>query len=574
MTLFKTITQGGQVHIHQLVMLKQILVAGFIVAGVAGFGYVAYQCTLVPHHSWRSVYEVYWAKMMLATTPESQHKILTQEYTSQNGRPYRRTCESVLRDPLLLKTTHKVETYVVRTSWDSLKIAGYAFLATMGVWFGMGRYQLRARHERGNTIISWKHLQKLLKIKRKASDLQLSRLPFVKNKETSHFLITGTTGSGKTNAFHSLLPQIRKRGDKAVVLDVTGDYLSRYYDSSIDVLLNPFDQRSESWHPWADCYMGVHYDTLATSFIQPKEGSRDPFWDNASRIVFRTALKKFADKGLIDIEELYSFLIASNEKEFEEFFAGTEAGTFTLKNNERTTHSIRSVLNSQIECLRLLVASNKGFSIRKWMMQNSFEVLNGSERPSQTQCKQGWLFITARPDQRQSLTPLISTWTDIAINSLMALPEDPKRRIWILIDELAALQKLPSLHMGLAEGRKYGGCILVGFQSKPQLEDIYGRHAAEAMLDLFNTKIFFRSTEPSTQAWISKVLGDKEEKVVTENISYGSHHMRDGVSLSHHTRQKPLVLPTELGQLKDLECYVKLPGDWPVTKLLTIYQKK
>jgi type IV secretory pathway TraG/TraD family ATPase VirD4 len=48
--------------------------------------------------------------------------------------------------------------------------------------------------------------------------------------------------------------------------------------------------------------------------------------------------------------------------------------------------------------------------------------------------------------------------------------------------------------------------------------------------------------------------------------------MRDGVSLSHHTRQKPIVMPTELSQLKDLECYIKLPGDYPCTKLQMTYQ--
>jgi type IV secretory pathway TraG/TraD family ATPase VirD4 len=93
------------------------------------------------------------------------------------------------------------------------------------------------------------------------------------------------------------------------------------------------------------------------------------------------------------------------------------------------------------------------------------------------------------------------------------------------------------------------------------------------MLDLFNTKIFFRCTEPSTQQWISKVLGDREEAEPAENISYGANSMRDGVSLSRHTRQTPLVMPTELTQLKDLECYVKYPGDYPCTKLQTRYKR-
>lgn len=49
--------------------------------------------------------------------------------------------------------------------------------------------------------------------------------------------------------------------------------------------------------------------------------------------------------------------------------------------------------------------------------------------------------------------------------------------------------------------------------------------------------------------------------------------MRDGVSLSRHTRQTPLILPAEFSQLKDLECYLKFPGDYPCTKLQTRYKK-
>lgn len=36
MTFMKTITQGGQVHIHQLRMLKQILIAGSLAALIGG----------------------------------------------------------------------------------------------------------------------------------------------------------------------------------------------------------------------------------------------------------------------------------------------------------------------------------------------------------------------------------------------------------------------------------------------------------------------------------------------------------------------------------------------------------
>lgn len=83
---------------------------------------------------------------------------------------------------------------------------------------------------------------------------------------------------------------------------------------------------------------------------------------------------------------------------------------------------------------------------------------------------------------------------DIVISALMVLPENQKRRLWFVVDELATLQNLRRLPMDLAESHKYGGCFLVGFQSKPQLEDIYGKNSAESMLNLFNNKLFSRCT--------------------------------------------------------------------------------
>ncbi|MBP9691874.1 MAG: type IV conjugative transfer system coupling protein TraD [Alphaproteobacteria bacterium] len=561
MAFFRTLTQGGQVHIHQLHMFKQVFVAGIIVAFVIGASCFAWKSYQLPGYGWRVLSQTSWARFMITTNPVQKHPELYQDYVPLKGKPYRRSCLSILKDPFLKKTTLQMETILKEIATKSLEWAGLSFLALMGLWFFLGRGHKQAQHQRGNTFMEFSKLAALLRRKGEASDLNLGKLPLIKDKETSHLLMTGTTGSGKTNAFHILLPQIRQRGDKAIIVDVTGTYISQYYNPETDFILNPLDVRSQYWHPWADCHLESHYDVLADSFIPENKQAKDPFWDNASRAVLKAALRKYASQETPDIDKLATFLLSSEGKEFEAFFKGTDAANFTCDNNEKTTQSIRSVLSSYIEGLRQLENTGTSrmspFSLRSWVMNEK---------------QKGTIFITARADQRQTLKPLISAWVDMAINALMVLPEDYTRRLWFVIDELAALQKLPSLQMGLAEGRKYGGCFLVGFQSKPQLEEIYGRQGAESMLDLFNTKVFFRCTEPSTQTWISKVLGDKEEIEPQENISYGANSMRDGVSLSHHTRQKPLVMPTELSQLKDLECYIKLPGDYPCSKFQMTYQ--
>ena len=140
------------------------------------------------------------------------------------------------------------------------------------------------------------------------------------------------------------------------------------------------------------------------------------------------------------------------------------------------------------------------------------------------------------------------------------------------MDELPALQKLPSLETGLAEARKFGGCFFCGVQSFPQLMHTYGQNQAQSIFDLFNTKIFFRNTDPNTASWISKVLGEAEIKEQVESLSYGANTIRDGVSLSQQTRTKPLVLPTEIGCLPDLEAYIKLPASVPTGRLKMRYK--
>lgn len=46
------------------------------------------------------------------------------------------------------------------------------------------------------------------------------------------------------------------------------------------------------------------------------------------------------------------------------------------------------------------------------------------ENEEQEEKTRGWIFLTARPDQRETLRPLLSTWVDIAINALMILSEN------------------------------------------------------------------------------------------------------------------------------------------------------
>ncbi|MBL8676809.1 MAG: type IV secretion system DNA-binding domain-containing protein, partial [Alphaproteobacteria bacterium] len=392
MSIFRTITQGGQVHIHQLHMLKQVVMAGLIVAFVTGLSYFSWKSYNFPEYEWRVLLQVTWAKFMILTTPSEQHPHLYQEYVPLKGKPYKRSCLNIFKDPFLQKTTEQIEMRLRQAFYTSLWMALAGFLTVMALWFFMGRRQKQTDHQRGTTLVSWRKLATLIKREDQASDLSFGGIPLLKDKESSHILITGTTGSGKTNSFHGLLPQVRRRGDRAVILDVTGDYVARYYNKKTDIILNPLDERSLPWNPWADCHLDSHYDVLAESLIQPKGGNSDPFWDRASRALLKTALRKYAYNKKNNIGELTTFLMTSLNQEFERFFKGTEAASFASSSNTKTTHSIRSVLSSQIEGFRHLELSdskkqdNKEGKNHK-NSQNNEEVESTNNHKNQEECK-------------------------------------------------------------------------------------------------------------------------------------------------------------------------------------------
>jgi len=425
------------------------------------------------------------------------------------------------------------------------------------LYLGYGRMQKnKAKLLRGKQLVTPAILKRMIFKSKKASDLTLDDLPLIAGMETSHMLITGTTGSGKTNCFYTLMPQIKRRGDRAIVIDTTGDMVAKFYDPGRDKILNPLDKRSEEWDIFNECQTTTELQTFGSSVIS-SSNQGDTFWDDGARTIFTTAIETFKRKGKSSIEDLTELLLRSDFKKYSDYFKGTEAATYTAKEGERTTISLRSHMNTKLTWMKYFKDSKESFSIRKWVED---------ETPGE------WLFISCQKKDLVSLRPIMSAWFDVAINSLMNTAPNPKRRLWFILDEIAALQKLPSLGTGLAEIRKNGGCFLVGTQSIQQLQSLYGRDRASGYLDLFNTRVFFRSNDHETLQWISKTIGESQIEETNESLSYGANTIRDGVSLNSVKKIDPIVMPIEISTLENLSCFLKLPENFPITKLKMTYK--
>jgi type IV conjugative transfer system coupling protein TraD len=447
--------------------------------------------------------------------------------------------------------------WIIRDALAEISLVfSIGLLFSFGFFIYQGRKSIIRSKIRGADMVSPKELTMLLKKAKQASRMTISGLPLVKGSQRQHMLITGTTGAGKTNMLNELLPQIRKRGEKAIVVDVTGSFVQQYFDPKTDFLLNPFDERSSNWLPWADCFDTCDYDAIATA-ISPASSFHDSFWDASSQNIISIALQKNQKEQ--DLRKFLDILGKIPLEEYGGYFQDTRVASLTDPKGDKTTLSIRATICNKIKVLEHLTQTDNPFSIKNYVLNES---------------NQGWLFISATPAQRETLAPLISTQIEIVIKGLMMKsPTQINANTWLIMDELAAFGQVPSLKTALSESRKFGGCIVAGIQNVHQLSAIYGQSQAMNLLDQFSTRFIFRVGDPQTANVSSNLLGEIETLETSQSVSFGANTMRDGVNLNTLDKKRNLVLPTEIMNLSNLTCFVKLAGNWPIAKLTMQHNK-
>ena len=551
----KTFTKGGQVTLHNLRMIRQVLWVTVMVTLIGGalfwgvktwMGYTSYQRAVIM--------SAYWADTRLALSGNKAGEI--QGFLFENGQAHPVRSLDIQQNPFIQALVDSFEARLGANLYPTLWFMAGLFLGLCGFWFWRGQIKKAREILSGPQVVAPKTLQRLLTRQNLVSPLALAGVNLRQGAETQHMMVCGTTGTGKSTCLAQLLPQIRTLGQRAIIVDTTGEFVARFYRDGQDILLNPFDARSVGWHPWADCPLPYHFDELAQAFI-PQTG-HDRFWADAARTVLAEGLRLLGAQQCEEASTLVTLLLETSLKDLFEALRDTPAASLVDPAGDRTAMSIRAHLTPYLKPLRYLDPDKLAFSIREWVQKGDAPTLK-EDAP--------WLFIASTPGQRETLRPLITALISSAFNSLLGMAPDPGRRLWFVVDELVSLNRQEALPKALAETRKYGGCIAVGVQNIPQVQELYGLPETKSLTSLFNTKVIFRNGDPETARQLSQMLGEQEVREAVEGISYGAHQMRDGVSLNEHKRLKPVVSASDIMDLDDLEAYLKLPGNLPVAKI-------
>jgi type IV conjugative transfer system coupling protein TraD len=428
------------------------------------------------------------------------------------------------------------------------------FILIFFLWSRFGNNLKSEQTKEGSgVVLTDQQVRSKLRSIGKASKFHIGKMPLVKDTETRHFLVAGCTGSGKTNLIDNLLPQIEAKGQQAIIIDQTGEMISKYYNSDRgDIIFNPFDARGKGWDFWTDCSTPEElerFSKILFSFNRKRSGTHsDPFWEQSAETVFNSCVEYLVNSNNTSIRMLKRMVQDANLAYLQKTLKGMPADRYLSDDGKGVATSVLAMLASSSKPISYLTDDTPA---GKFSLKDYFQGVKTNSK--------AWLFLSTKPSSRDLTLPLIACLTELALTQLMDIGINKTRRVWCIFDELPALGNLPALSPLMAEGRKYGACVLAGLQSLNQLYDNYGQYAGSAIFGQFGTSFFFRNKEPAIAKMFSSMCGTETITRQQKNTSFGANEFRDGVSYNEMQQRKALVEYSDIASLNIGECYTLLP---------------
>lgn len=455
------------------------------------------------------------------------------------------------------------------SAWLPLLVAAASAWCWFSVWRAIERKAMYAPHGqetvvRGTEVVGAADLQAAMygdKARPLDVDIEIGGVVIPRMMEAQHFLFSGTTGAGKTQAINRVLRAVRERGQRAMIADPAGGFFSRFGRSG-DVLFNPFDRRSVDWSPFAEIRSDYDCQRIAKAAI-PDGTGEGAEWHHYAQTLLGETLLVMHQRGEHSVKRLLHYVSAADVKELGELLAGTPAAILTAKGNDKMLNNTRGIIASYLGVWRYLPDAGT-FSVREWVRDET---------------RDGWLFVTYRDDQMGMLRGLVASLLELGIVEGLSLSENQERGLWFVFDEVDSLGKVSSLRAGLTKLRKYGGRCVLGLQTVSQLRETYGRDEAQTLLANLSTKLILRAGDNETAEYFSKELGEQDIDRLQVSAGEGTSTATMGGSNSqssnnNYTMQRvrqAAVLSSEVLNLPDLHGYLKLPGQ-PVATVKIEYQ--
>ena len=212
-----------------------------------------------------------------------------------------------------------------------------------------------------------------------------------------------------------------------------------------------------------------------------------------------------------------------------------------------------SVADSEKTVASIIATANNVFT--RFMKKNILGAFCGQTTlPIDMDGKQ-LLILGMDRERRDVVGPLLATVLHMIVTRNVV--KKRKTPLILAIDELPTLY-LPSLTQWLNENREDGLCTILGFQNLVQLEKVYGKELARAIVGGCATKAIFNPQEYDSAKLFSDFLGDEEVRY--RQKSRGRSGGQSNVNTSDQERTRKLFEASQFLKLPAGKCILINPG--------------
>jgi Type IV secretion-system coupling protein DNA-binding domain len=327
-------------------------------------------------------------------------------------------------------------------------------------------------------------------------------IPMGREREARHFLILGSVGGGKTQTMLHLIGEALVRGDGLLVLDTKGDMMGGLPADGDPLFVAPHDRRSLIWDIATDCSIKQDARELAAPFIPP---SSDPMWSEAAQEIFVACIvhlqaTRNRDWGWADLQRV----VTADVEQLATFARDHNPNALKLlgQPDSKTTMSILTTFQTHMRIVSVLAEAwpdpfARRFSIRAWLHNPTpYRPLILQHDPGYPELSRIWI---------GSMLGLLAS----AVGS-PTLMENPRRRVWLFLDEFPQLPPIKQFPTFLELGRSKGIAVVIGAQDTAQIRAVYGADQTKSWFGMTGTKIITRINASEAAEDISRLIGEQQ----------------------------------------------------------------
>lgn len=375
---------------------------------------------------------------------------------------------------------------------------------------------------------------------------------------STHFMLLGGIGTGKTNTFNQIIQQIRgsfSENDIMIVFDTKGDFYKKFYRPGDIVISNDSTATGPSgpdyWNIFNEIENDEHMEEniveiSKTLFYEKIRNTNTPFFPNAAKDLFSAILTHFSESADLksNNEELRKFLDRSPTAEIREM----------LKQHENLKAMVSYIFDDRSPQTQGVISELQQLS--RELFLGNFKKAGTLSMREIIRAKGGKVvFIEYDLGIGNMLSPIYTLLFDLAIKEALCRKKS-EGNVFFVTDEFSLLPNLQHIDDAVNFGRSLGIKFMIGIQNIDQIYENYGEYKARSLLSGFLTSICFRVNDPQSKTYVRELHGvNRKKEIYMASVQ--------GRGIVENVRDANVVEDWDIARLKTGQAIIGLPGEEP-----------